>query len=88
MIEASLVQYFDNSGKVRVQDSEAARAKLTREQVLRLENGDPAANRLLAVELQADVLIRVTAKPTTQANGPAIRLIAKAVSTTDARIWA
>ena len=85
MNEASLVQYFDNSGKVRVQDSEAARAKLTREQVLRLENGDPAANRLLAVELQADVLVRVTAKPTTQANGPAIRLIAKAVSTTDAR---
>jgi len=86
MIEASIVQYFDNSGKVRVQDSEAARSKLDREQVLRLENGDPAANRLLAQEFQADVLIRVTAKPTTQAGGgPAIRLIAKAVSTTDAR---
>jgi hypothetical protein len=86
MIEASIVQYFDNSGKVRVQDSESARAKLTREQVLRLENGDPAANTLLATELQADVLIRVTAKPTLQSSGgPAIRLLAKAVSTTDAR---
>src|SRR5581483_2455197 len=43
------------------------------------------ANRLLATERQADVLIRVTAKPTNQSSGgPAIRLIAKAVSTTDA----
>ncbi len=86
MIEASIVRYFDNSGKVRVQDSEAARAKLTREQILRLENSDPAASRLLATELQADVLVRVTAKPTTQATGgAAIRLMAKAVATTDAR---
>jgi hypothetical protein len=87
MIEAAMVQYFDNSGKVRVQDSDAARAKLTREQVLRIENSDPAANRLLAVELQQDVLVRVTAVPTRQASSgqPAIRLIAKAVSTTDAR---
>ena len=86
MIESSIVQYFDNSGKVRIQDSDAARAKLSREQVLRIENGDPAANRLLATELQADVLVRITAKPTTQASGgAAVRLIAKAVATTDAR---
>src|SRR5581483_11370628 len=85
MIEASITQYFQNSGKVQVKDSEQARAKLDREQVLRIENGDPAANRLLATERQADVLIRVTAKPTNQSSGgPAIRLIAKAVSTTDA----
>jgi hypothetical protein len=86
MIEAALVQYFDNSGRVRVQDSDAARSKLTREQVLRIENGDPAANRLLASELQAEVLVQVTARPTTQASvGGAIRLVAKAVGTTDAR---
>lgn len=87
MIEAAIVQYFGNSPKVRVQDSDAARAKLTREQVLRIENSDPAANRLLAVELQQDVLIRVTASPTRQASSgqPSVRLIAKAVSTTDAR---
>jgi hypothetical protein len=86
MIESSLVRYFDNSGRVRVMDSEGARTKLTREQVLRIENGDPQANRLLAAELQADMLIRVTAKPTTQASvGNGLRLIAKAVTTTDAR---
>ena len=86
MIEASMVRYFDNSGKVRVQDSEAARARLSREQVLRIENGDPAAARLLATELQTDVLVRVTGKATTQSNGgPAVRLIAKAISLSDAR---
>jgi hypothetical protein len=86
MIEASVVRYFDNSGKVRIQDSEAARAKLTREQLLRIENGDATANRLLATELQADVLVRVSASATANASsGNAIRLIAKAVATTDAR---
>jgi hypothetical protein len=86
MIEASLVRYFDNSGKIQVKDSESARSKLNREQILRIENGDPAANRLLSVELQQDILIRVTAMGTQQASaGPSIRLIAKAVGTTDAR---
>src|SRR5262249_61771010 len=87
MVEASMVRYFDNSGKVRVQDSDAARAKLNREQVLRIENGDPNTNRLLATELQTDVLVRVMAQRTAQSGGgPAVRLLAKAVSTTAARI--
>ncbi len=87
MMEASLVQFFDNSGKVRVVDSAAARQKLNREQLLRIENADPAANQLLATELKQDVLIQVIAAPTRQAASgqPAVRLIAKAVSTTDAR---
>jgi hypothetical protein len=86
LIEASIVKYFDNSGKVTIEDAEAARAKLDRDKVLRIENGDPAAERLLATELQQDILIRVTATPTSHASvGPAVRLMAKAVSTTDAR---
>jgi hypothetical protein len=86
LIEASVVEYFDNSGKVTVQDADAARAKLNREQILRIENGDPAANRLLATELQQDIVIQISAKPTQQSSfGHAVRLIAKAVSTTDAR---
>jgi hypothetical protein len=86
LIEASIVKYFDNSGKVTIQDAEAARGKLDREMVLRIENGDPAAQRLLSTELQQDILIRVTAVPTSHASvGPAVRLMAKAVSTTDAR---
>jgi hypothetical protein len=86
MIEASLVKYFNDSGRVQIQDSDAARAKMDRAQVLRLENGDPAAARLLGVELKQDILIRVTAKPTRHSSGgPAVRLIAKAVGTADAR---
>jgi hypothetical protein len=86
LIEASIVKYFDNSGKVTIEDSDAARAKLDREKVLRIENGDPGAERLLNTELQQDILIRVTATPTSHATvGPAVRLMAKAVSTTDAR---
>jgi hypothetical protein len=88
MIEASLIRYLDNSGKIQISDSDAARARLNREQILRIENGDPAAARLLATELQQDVLIRVTAVPTRQSSSgqPAVRLVAKAVSTTDARV--
>lgn len=87
MLEASLIRYIDNSGRIQISDSDAARARLNREQILRIENGDPAAARLLATELQQDVLIRVTAVPTRQSSSgqPAVRLIAKAVSTTDTR---
>lgn len=86
LIEMSVVKYFDNSGKVQIRDSEAARAKLDREKILRIENNDPAAVRLLATELQTDVLIRITAKPTVHSSwGRAVRLMAKAVGTTDAR---
>lgn len=87
MIEASVVKYFDNSGKVQIRDSDAARSKLNRETMLRIENGDAAAVRLLSTELQQDVLIRISAVPTRHSQwGNAVRLIAKATSTTDARI--
>ncbi len=87
LIESSLVEYFDESGRVNVQDADAAREKLTRAQVLRIENADPQAADLLKSELGTDVLIRVSAAPTTQsAMGPAIRLIATAVDTGDTRV--
>ncbi|MGN6368808.1 MAG: hypothetical protein ACTHN5_11150 [Phycisphaerae bacterium] len=87
LIETSVAEYFDNSGKVVIQDADAARAKLDREKALRIENGDPAAVRLLATELQQDILIHINATPTNQSTfGHAIRLNAKAVSTTDGRI--
>ncbi len=87
LIETSVVEYFDNSGKVVIQDADAARAKLDRERTLRIENGDPAAIRLLATELQQDILIHITATPTNQSSfGQAVRMTAKAVSTTDGRI--
>jgi hypothetical protein len=90
MMEASIIDYMDAGGRVIIKDSEAARAKLDREKVLRIENSDPAAIRLLSTELQADVLIQVKAVPTSQSNQAApgqkaVRLIAKATGTTDAR---
>ncbi len=87
MIEDSIVKYFDDSGKVTIEDADAARAKLDREKVLRIENGDANAVRLLNTELQQDILIRVTATPTSHATiGTAVRLLAKAVSTADGRM--
>ncbi len=87
MIELSLVDYMDAGGKVNVLDSEAARAKLDREKILRIENSDPAAIRLLNTELQTDILIQVKASPTKQSQwgDKAVRLNAKAVSVTDGR---
>ena len=89
-IETSIAQYFNNSGKVDVRDSEAARAKLDREQILRIENGDSAANRILGTEHLADVIVHITASPTTQSafGARAVRLNAKAVGTTDGRLLA
>jgi len=86
MIELSIVNYMDAGGRVQIKDADAARNKLDREKILRLENGDAAAWRLLSTELQTDILIQVKAVPTRQASsGAAIRLMCKAVSTTDAR---
>jgi hypothetical protein len=86
LVEASLVKYFDASGRVHVSDADAVRGKLERAQVLRVENGDPQAARLLGVEFKQDILIRVTARPTRHSQyGQAVRLIAKAVGTADAR---
>jgi hypothetical protein len=90
MIETSIAQYFNNSGRVDVRDSEAARARLNREQILRVENGDSAVNRLLATEHLADVIVHITANPTSQSafGNRAIRMNAKAVGTTDGRVLA
>lgn len=87
MIELSMVDYMDANGKVYVKDSEAARAKLDREKILRIENSDPAAIRLLNTELQTDILIQIKATPTKQSQwgDKAVRLNAKATSVTDGR---
>lgn len=86
LIESSLVQYFADSPKVNVMDADTARAKLSKDDVLRVENGDPKATESLKGQVQADLLIRITASPTTQSQyGQAVRLIAKAVQTSDGR---
>lgn len=88
LIELSLLDYLDCGGRVTIYDSEVVRNKLDREKVLRIENGDGDALRLLSTELQTDVLIQVKATPTRHSQWPqgAVRLTAKVLSTTDGRI--
>lgn len=87
MVELSLIDYLDCGGRVHVFDSESVRGKLDREKILRIENSDPAAVKLLSTELQTDVLIQVKATPTHQSQWPngAVRLTVRALSTTDGR---
>ena len=87
MIELSLIDYLDCGGRVHVFDSESVRGKLDREKILRIENSDPAAVKLLNTELQTDVLIQVKATPTRHSQWPngAVRLTVRALSTTDGR---
>jgi hypothetical protein len=89
-LELSLIDYLNCGGRVQMMDPESVRGKLDREKVLRLENGDPAALKLLATELQTDVLIQLRATPTRHSQWPqgALALNLKAVSTADGRILA
>ena len=87
-IEISMIDYLNANGQVDIQSPSMAKATLSRESFLRLQNGDPKVLPLLKHQLKTDVLIEIKAAPTGQASTgqPAIRMLATAVSTTDARI--
>ena len=54
---------------------------------MQLQNGHSDVIPLLNQQLQTDILVELNAAPTAQANiGPAVRILAQAVSTTDARV--
>jgi hypothetical protein len=87
-IELSLLNYLSAPG-VDVRDSDVLRAKMNREEVLRLENNDRSVVPLIKSEFQTDILIQVAATPTSHASaGQAVRMLAKAIRTTDARVMA
>lgn len=87
-IELSLLNYMSAPG-VDIRDSEVLRSKLDREAVLRLENNDRSVVPLLKQEFQTDILIQVAATPTSHASaGQAVRMLAKAIRTTDGRVLA
>jgi hypothetical protein len=87
-IELSLMNYMTGPG-VDIRDSDILRSKLDREQELRLENNDRGVLPLLKQEFQTDVLIQVAATPTSHASvGQAVRMLAKAIRTTDGRVLA
>ncbi len=77
------------NGRVDIQSSAMAQKVLNRESFLRLQNGDSAVLPLLKHQLNTDVVVMMKAEPTAQSStGPAVRLLAEVVSTTDARILA
>jgi hypothetical protein len=87
-LELSLLNFMSAPG-VDIRDSALLRSKLGREQTLRLENNDRSVLPLLEQELQTDILIQVSATPTSHASsGQAVRMLAKAIRTTDARVLA
>ena len=88
-IQISMIEYLNANGQVDIQDPSMAQKVLARESFLRLQNGDPKVLPLLKHQLKTDVLIEIQAAPTQQASyGNAVRLLAQAVSTTDARVLA
>jgi len=87
-IELSLLKYLSAPG-VDVRDAEVLRAKMDREAELRLENNDRTVVPLLKKEFQTDILVQVAATPTSHAAvGQAVRMLAKAIRTTDGRVLA
>ncbi len=87
-IELSLLNFLTAPG-VDIRDSEVLRSKMNREEVLRLENNDRSVVPLLKQEFQTDILVQVAATPTSHAaSGSAVRMLAKAIRTTDGRVLA
>ncbi len=87
-IQISMIDYLNANGQVDIQDPSMAQQVLSRESFLRLQNGDPRVLPLLKHQLKTDVLIEIKAAPTGQSSTgePAIRMLASAISTTDARV--
>ncbi len=84
----SMIEYLNANGQIDIQNPAMAKKVLKREEFLRLQNGDPAVLPLLKAQLNTDVLVEIQASPTAQTSSglPSVRLLAQAVSTTDARI--
>lgn len=88
-IAISMIDYLNANGQVDIRDAKMLKQRLSREKFLAVENGDSSALPLLRHELQTDVLVNISATPTSQSSaGTAVRLTEEALSTTDGRILA
>ncbi len=88
-IAISMIDYLNANGQVDIRDAKMLKQKLSREKFLAVENGDSSVLPLLRHELQTDVLVNISATPTSQSSaGTAVRLTEEALSTTDGRILA
>ncbi len=86
-LQISMIDYLNAGGQVDIQDPQMAQQVLDRESFLRLQNGDTRVLPLIQHQLNTDLLVEVQAAPTSQATaGPAIRLLAQAISTDNGRV--
>jgi hypothetical protein len=80
-IESVLNDFVRSDGRVQTVSPLLARQKLSDEQVKALESGRPQVLREVAQQLDADILIHVTAHPTKQtAQGLQIRVLCEAIN--------
>lgn len=82
MIENILTDWLSARGQVTIISPMSARGRLSDQEVQELQNGRPQMLGELAVKLQTDILVQVTARPSRQTStGLGIRLIAQALNT-------
>jgi hypothetical protein len=81
-MENILTDFLACQGSVEIMSPTMARQKLTDEQIKDLQSGKPRVLREIAQQLESDILVQVTAKPTRQtASGLEVRLVGEALNT-------
>ena len=80
-IENILTDFLACQGAVEIMSPTMARQKLSDEQVKDLQSGKPRVLREVAQQLDADILVQVTARPTRQTQqGLEVRLVGEALN--------
>jgi hypothetical protein len=80
-VETVLTDWLAAGGRTEIISPITARQRLTDEQVKDLQSGRPRVMGEIARELDADVLVQVTARPTRQTQrGLEVRLVAEAIN--------
>src|SRR5207248_8114748 len=80
-VENILTDFLACQGSVEVMSPTMVRQKLTEEQIKDLQSGKPRVLREIAQQLEADILVQVSAHPTRQTqNGLEFRLVGEALN--------
>jgi hypothetical protein len=79
-MENILTDWLAANGQVTVVSPTLARARLTKDQIAKLEAGEALVLSDISQRLDADIFVQVQAHPTRQSYGPAVRLVAEAIN--------
>ena len=80
-MENILTDFLACQGAVEIMSPTMARQKLTEEQIKDLQSGRPRVLREIAQQLEADILVQVSARPTRQTQyGLEVRLVGEALN--------